>query len=167
MRTDPPPAVPASPVTPPGVRAGLRPLLAAGFVTAFGAHAIAATLGRYAAGRHASLVDLGVLLALYDGAEVLLKPVFGALADRVGARPVLLGGLLAFASASAAFVAAGEPDTLAVTRLAKAPPRPPSPQPLAPWSPGSAPTANRAAGSAATAPGKGSATPSAPYSAAP
>ena len=119
MRTDPPPAVPASPVTPPGVRAGLRPLLAAGFVTAFGAHAIAATLGRYAAGRHASLVELGVLLALYDGAEVLLKPAFGALADRIGARPVLLGGLLAFAAASAGFVVAGEPDALAVTRLAQ------------------------------------------------
>jgi len=41
-------------------------------------------------------LGLGVLLlALYDGAEVLLKPVFGTLADRVGARPVLLGGLLA------------------------------------------------------------------------
>jgi len=119
MRTDPPPAEPAGPTTPGQVRAGLWPLLAAGFVTAFGAHAIAATLGRYAAGRHASLVELGVLLALYDGAEVLLKPAFGALADRIGARPVLLGGLLAFAAASAGFVVAGEPDALAVTRLAQ------------------------------------------------
>jgi MFS transporter, DHA1 family, tetracycline resistance protein len=119
MRTDPPPATPASPATPTGVRAGLRPLLAAGFVTAFGAHAIAATLGTYAAGRHASLVELGVLLALYDGAEVLLKPIFGALADRVGARPILLGGLLAFAAASAVYVAAGQPDALAATRLAQ------------------------------------------------
>jgi MFS family permease len=95
------------------------PLLGAGFVTAFGAHAVAANLGRYAAGgsRHASLLELGVLLALYDGAEVALKPAFGALADRIGARPVLLGGLLAFAAASLAFVLAGEPDALAVARL--------------------------------------------------
>ena len=83
------------------------PLLAAGFVTAFGAHAIAANLGRYATGRHASLLELGVLLALYDGAEVLLKPAFGALADHIGARPVPLGGLVAFVGASAAFVLAG------------------------------------------------------------
>src|SRR5919201_3512161 len=113
MPTDPSPARPAHPTTPPATRAGLWPLLAAGFVTAFGAHAIAATLGRYATGRHASLVELGVLLALYDGAEVLLKPVFGVLADRIGARPVLLGGLLAFAAASAGFVLAGEPAALA------------------------------------------------------
>jgi DHA1 family tetracycline resistance protein-like MFS transporter len=119
MPTDPPPARPARPTTPPATRAGLWPLLAAGFVTAFGAHAIAATLGRYASDRHASLLQLGVLLALYDGAEILLKPAFGALADRIGPRPVLLGGLVAFAAASAAFVAAGNPDALAATRLAQ------------------------------------------------
>ena len=57
----------------------------AGFVTAFGAHAVAANLGPYGAGHHTSLLELGFLLGVYDGAEVLLKPVFGWLADRVGA----------------------------------------------------------------------------------
>jgi MFS family permease len=94
-------------------------LYAAGFVTAFGAHAVAANLGRYAAGRHTSLLELGILLALYDGAEVILKPVFGTLADRVGARPVLLGGLIGFAVASMLFVIAGDPDLLGAARFAQ------------------------------------------------
>ena len=55
----------------------LLPLYAAGFVTAFGAHSIAASLGGYTEAEHASLLTLGVLLAVYDGAEVVLKPVFG------------------------------------------------------------------------------------------
>ncbi|GAA2807914.1 MFS transporter [Crossiella cryophila] len=91
------------------------PLYAAGFVTAFGAHSIAAGLGGYT--DHASLLTLGLLLAVYDGAEVVLKPVFGSLADRVGPRPVLLGGLLAFAVASVAFVLAGNPALVGVARL--------------------------------------------------
>ncbi len=110
--TGPPPAA----VPGPGRRV-LAPLYAAGFTTAFGAHAIAANLGGYTRGRHDSLLVLGVLLALYDGAEVLLKPVFGALADRAGPRPVLLGGLAAFAVFSAAFVAAGDPALVGVARF--------------------------------------------------
>ncbi|NKQ52697.1 MFS transporter [Amycolatopsis sp. K13G38] len=95
----------------------LGPLYAAGFVTAFGAHSIAASLGGYTEGEHASLLTLGILLALYDGAEVVLKPVFGALADRIGPRPVLFGGLVAFAAASGAFVLAGDPALVGVVRL--------------------------------------------------
>jgi MFS family permease len=98
-------------------RGRLLPLYAAGFVTAFGAHGIAASLGGYTHGQHASLLALGLLLAVYDGAEVALKPVFGSLADRVGARPVLLGGLLAFAAASAAFVVAGDPAWVGLARF--------------------------------------------------
>ncbi|GAA3563779.1 hypothetical protein GCM10022222_54520 [Amycolatopsis ultiminotia] len=110
------PAKPAT-GTPTGSLRQLRPLYAAGFVTAFGAHSIAASLGVYTHGEQASLLTLGLLLAVYDGAEVVLKPVFGSLADRVGPRPVLLGGLLAFTVASAAFVLAGNPAAVGLARL--------------------------------------------------
>jgi MFS family permease len=106
-----------SDVGPVGSRRQVLPLYAAGFVTAFGAHSIAASLGGYTHGQHASLLTLGLLLAVYDGAEVALKPVFGSLADRLGARPVLLGGLLAFAAASAAFVIAGDPAWVGLARF--------------------------------------------------
>ncbi|MEV6483544.1 MFS transporter [Streptomyces sp. NPDC051576] len=95
----------------------MRPLYAAGFTTAFGAHGIAASLGADTDDAVTSLLVLGGLLALYDGAEVLLKPVFGTLADRIGARPVLLGGLFAFAAASAVYAVADSPGWLWAARL--------------------------------------------------
>src|SRR4051794_521147 len=106
-------------VTPPSEppRRVMWPLYAAGFTTAFGAHGIAANLGADSADAVTSLLVLGGLLALYDGAEVLLKPLFGTLADRVGARPVLLGGLVAFACASAVYVVADSPGWLWAARL--------------------------------------------------
>jgi DHA1 family tetracycline resistance protein-like MFS transporter len=85
-------------------RGVLAPLYAAGFVTAFGAHAVAASLGALSGSHQVSLFALGVVLAVYDGAEVVLKPVFGALADRWGPRPVLLGGLVVFTVVSVAYV---------------------------------------------------------------
>lgn len=96
-----------------------RPLLAAGFTTAFGAHAVAANLGVYTGFHHGSLLQLGILLALYDGAEVVLKPVFGSVADRIGGKPVLVGGLIAFALASAGFWLATGPAALFAARLAQ------------------------------------------------
>ncbi|MFD3930847.1 MFS transporter [Streptomyces sp. NPDC058614] len=93
------------------------PLYAAGFTTAFGAHGIAANLGAHSEDAVTSLLVLGGLLALYDGAEVLLKPVFGTIADRIGARPVLLGGLVAFAAASALYVVVDSPGWLWAARL--------------------------------------------------
>ncbi|WP_238173725.1 MFS transporter [Kribbella speibonae] len=93
------------------------PLYAAGFTTAFGAHAVAANLGGSSDDAVTSLLTLGLLLALYDGAEVLLKPVFGTIADRIGARPMLLFGLAGFAVASGIYVLVDRPGWLWVARL--------------------------------------------------
>ncbi|MBP0458181.1 MFS transporter [Streptomyces montanisoli] len=110
-----PPQTPSIEAVP--ARGRLWPLYAAGFTTAFGAHGVAANLGHYTTGHHDSLLVLGGLLALYDGAELLLKPVFGTLSDRIGARPVLLGGLIAFAAASVLFALAQDPGLLWAARL--------------------------------------------------
>ncbi|MEO3943468.1 MFS transporter [Paenarthrobacter nicotinovorans] len=105
-------------VTPVPAHAAQRwPLYAAGFTTAFGAHAVAAGLGAESADIGLSLLTLGFLLALYDIAEVFLKPVFGALSDRIGPKPVIVGGLLAFSAASLLGLWANEPALLAAARL--------------------------------------------------
>ena len=98
-------------------RAATAPLYAAGFVTAFGAHSIAAGLGAQSGNIGLTLLNLGILLALYDVAEVFLKPVFGALSDRVGPKPVIAGGLLAFAALSLIGLWAADPFMLALARL--------------------------------------------------
>ncbi|MEW1805851.1 MFS transporter [Pseudarthrobacter sp. NPDC080039] len=100
----------------PGAQA-TAPLYAAGFVTAFGAHSIAAGLGAQSGNIGLTLLNLGILLALYDVAEVFLKPVFGALSDRVGTKPVVVGGLVAFAALSLIGLGAADPLVLALARL--------------------------------------------------
>src|SRR5712692_6804110 len=63
-----------------------------GFVTSFGAHIVAVNLPVYAKQVGISLGMIGVLIAAYDAAEVIAKPVFGALADRRGMKNPLLAG---------------------------------------------------------------------------
>jgi len=77
----------------PPARAVVAPLYLAGFTTAFGAHGIAAALGAETENIGLSILTFGILLALYDLAEVILKPVFGSLSDRIGVKPVIVGGL--------------------------------------------------------------------------
>jgi hypothetical protein len=67
----------------------VAPLYAAGFVTAFGAHSVAAGLGATGEDVGPTLLRIGVLLALYDVAEVILKPIFAAPAQDGLHRPLL------------------------------------------------------------------------------
>lgn len=96
---------------------GLAPLYLAGFTTAFGAHGVASVLGADTDGIGLSLLGLGVVLALYDVAEVLLKPLFGALSDRIGAKPVIVGGLVGFFGASLLALVDPSPLVLAIARF--------------------------------------------------
>lgn len=93
------------------------PLYLAGFTTAFGAHGVAVVLGADSADIGLSLLGLGLVLALYDVAEVILKPVFGVVSDRIGAKPVIIGGLVAFAAASALALVSPAPVVLGLARL--------------------------------------------------
>lgn len=106
-----------SPAAPAPSARALAPLYAAGFTTAFGAHSIAAGLGAESGGIGLGLLTFGVLLALYDVAEVILKPVFGSLSDRIGAKPVIVAGLLGFALASMVGTTSAAPLMLGLARL--------------------------------------------------
>jgi MFS family permease len=98
-------------------RVSIAPLYAAGFVTAFGAHSIAAGIGATGESIGLDLLRMGALLAIYDLAEVFLKPVFGSLADRIGAKPVIVFGLLAFGIVSLIGLWSSNTIALAVARL--------------------------------------------------
>ena len=102
---------------PPPLTRGLPPLYLAGFTTAFGAHGVASVLGAETDDIGLSLLGLGVVLALYDLAEVVLKPLFGELSDRIGARPVIIGGLLGFVVASLLSLIQPTVALLAIARL--------------------------------------------------
>lgn len=71
-----------------------------GFVTSFGAHIVAVNLPVYARSVGIGLLFIGVLIAAYDFAEILAKPVFGALADRKGMKKTMLAGIALFTLAS-------------------------------------------------------------------
>ncbi len=95
----------------------LAPLYLAGFTTAFGAHGVASVLGAETDDIGLSLLGFGAVLALYDIAEVILKPLFGALSDRIGAKPVIVGGLVAFVAASLLAIFVPTVLVLALARL--------------------------------------------------
>jgi len=103
--------------TAPPLARGLPPLYLAGFTTAFGAHGVGSVLGAETDDIGLSLLGLGVVLALYDLAEVVLKPLFGALSDRIGAKPVIIGGLLGFVVASLLALIQPTVALLAIARL--------------------------------------------------
>lgn len=88
----------------------------AGFVTSFGAHIIAVNLPTYAKMVGTGFLGIGVLIVVYDFAELLAKPVFGFIADRKGMKATLIAGLAAFSLSSLLFMFV-DPSLLIVIRL--------------------------------------------------
>jgi MFS family permease len=74
-----------------------------GFVTSFGAHSVAVNLPTYAQEVGAGTLAIGLLIAVYDFAEVIAKPIFGYLADRKGQVKTLWAGLGLFSASSFIF----------------------------------------------------------------
>lgn len=74
------------------------------FVTSFGAHVVAVNLPIYAKQVGAGLTVIGVLIAVYDFAEIFAKPVFGWIADRRGIKITMLVGIAFFSLASVSYL---------------------------------------------------------------
>ena len=75
-----------------------------GFVTSFGAHIVATNLPPYAEAIGAGALVIGLLIAVYDFAELFAKPLAGFIADRSGMKLTLLAGLAVFIAGSLLFL---------------------------------------------------------------
>jgi MFS family permease len=87
-----------------------------GFVTSFGAHVVAVNLPVYARSTGTGLFEIGVILAAYDLAELIAKPVFGRVADKRGMIATTVVGLLVFSFGSLLYLFL-DPSLLLITRV--------------------------------------------------
>src|SRR2546425_12095376 len=94
----------------------LATLAPSGFVTSFGAHVVATNLPTYAESVGAGAFTIGMLIAVYDFAELFAKPAAGIGADRRGMKSVLLLGLVVFMVQSLLFLTIN-PKLLLVVRI--------------------------------------------------
>jgi MFS family permease len=87
-----------------------------GFVTSFGSYIVAANLPAYSRQTGAGLIVIGILIALYDVAEIVVKPLGGLLSRRWGEWSMLRAGLMLFALASGIYLVL-PPQWLILVRL--------------------------------------------------
>ena len=76
-----------------------------GFVTSFGAHIVAVNLPEYAKEVGVGVAMIGLLIAAYDFAEIIAKPIFGSISDKQGMKRTLLIGIGVFIMASLLYLA--------------------------------------------------------------
>lgn len=79
-------------------------LALSGFVTSFGAHIVATNLPGYAETVGVGAFMIGLLIGVYDFAELFAKPAAGFIADRRGMKLTLLAGLVIFILGSLLFL---------------------------------------------------------------
>lgn len=79
-------------------------LALSGFVTSFGAHIVATNLPSYAETVGVGALMIGLLIGVYDFAELFAKPFAGFVADRRGMKLTLLVGLVIFILGSLLFL---------------------------------------------------------------
>jgi MFS family permease len=91
-------------------------LALSGFVTSFGAHIVATNLPSYAEVAGVGTLMIGLLIAIYDLAELFAKPFAGFVADRRGMKETLLVGLGVFVLGSFLFFVI-DPKLLLVVRF--------------------------------------------------
>jgi len=86
------------------------------FVTTFGAHIVAVNLPVYARQVGLGTLGIGLLISIYDFAEVFAKPLTGYIADRRGKVATMVAGLAIFSLASLLYLIV-DPRLLLAIRL--------------------------------------------------
>jgi DHA1 family tetracycline resistance protein-like MFS transporter len=101
-------------------QAGRSPLLFI-FLTVFidllGFGIVIPLLPIYSKAYHASETELGLLFACFSGMQFVFAPMWGRLSDRIGRRPVLIGGLIGTAGSYVLFANAHSMALLYASRL--------------------------------------------------
>ena len=87
-----------------------------GFVTSFGAHVVATNLPAYAKVVGVGALMIGLLIAVYDFAELFAKPLAGLIADRGGMKLTLISGITLFILGSLLFLVV-PPNLLLIVRF--------------------------------------------------
>jgi MFS transporter, DHA1 family, tetracycline resistance protein len=87
------------------------------FIDLLGFGMIIPLLAVYSKAYGASQSELGILFACFSGMQFLFAPMWGRLSDRIGRRPVLIGGLLGTAASYVLFGFANSMTLIFVSRL--------------------------------------------------
>src|SRR5690349_3175844 len=87
------------------------------FIDLLGFGIVIPLLPIYSENYHASEATLGLLFTSFSGMQFLFAPMWGRLSDRMGRRPVLIGGLIGTAFSYVLFANAHDLTMLFVSRL--------------------------------------------------